>query len=68
MLEHSITFFREECIKMAASIDSLKKKTKKQATQLKFANSETEAWLEEAKTLKYQNILLRSTVNQLKSP
>ena len=53
---------------MAASIDSLKKKTKKQATQLKFANSETEAWLEEAKTLKYQNILLRSTVNQLKSP
>lgn len=36
MLENSITFFREECIKMARMIDKFKKRCSKLADQLKF--------------------------------
>ena len=53
MLENSIAFFREECIKMAASIDQLKVKNKTTSEQLRFANSEITAWQNEAKTLKF---------------
>ena len=63
MLENSLTFFREECVKLASSIDVLKRRTKKLTGQLKFANAEIDSWHDEAKTLKYQNILLRNAVN-----
>ena len=33
-----------------------------------FTREEVESWKDEAKTLKFQNVLLRNTINQLKSP
>lgn len=63
MLENSITWFREECIKMAATIDEQKNRNKKLNAQIKFANQEIGSWHEEAKTLKFQNVLLRNTIN-----
>lgn len=68
LLESSITFFRDECIKMTNVIDELKLANKKLTNRANFAESEVMAWHEEAKTLKFQNVILRSTVNQLKSP
>ena len=68
MLENTITFFREESIKMANTIDTLKKTTKTLKSQLNYAESEVTAWHEEAKTLKFQNVILRNTISKLKSP
>ena len=68
MLENSITFFREECIKMARMIDKFKKRCSKLDNQLKFSRSETETWHDEAKTLKFQNVILKHTIDDLKSP
>lgn len=62
MLESSISFFRQEIIKMATSIEVLKNRSKKLTGQLKFANEEKDSWHEEAKNFKFQNVLLRNTV------
>ena len=53
---------------MTDVIDELKAKNTKLTQRCKFAESEITAWHEEAKTLKYQNVILRNTINQLKSP
>ena len=68
MLENSITWFREECIKMANTIDEQKNQNKKLDAQMKFAQQEIDSWHDEAKTLKFQNVILKNTINQLKSP
>lgn len=68
LLEHSLSIFREGCIKMTNVIDELKASNKKLSQRCKFAESEVEAWHGEAKTLKFQNVILRNAVNQLKSP
>ena len=62
MLESSISFFRQECIKMATSIEMLKTRTKKLTTKLKFSEEEKESWHDEAKKIKFQNLLLRNTI------
>ena len=41
MLENSITFFREECIKMAQNIDELKTSNHKLSSQLKTEKTES---------------------------
>ena len=38
------------------------------SNELTFTREEVESWKDEAKTLKFQNVLLRNTINQLKSP
>ena len=53
MLENSITFFREECIKMAGMIDKFKKRNSKLVDRLRLAKEEIESWYNEAKTLKF---------------
>ena len=53
MLESSISFFRQESIKMATSIEVLKNRSQKLAKQLKFANEEKDSWHEEAKKIKF---------------
>ena len=68
MLESSIAFFRQECIKMATSIEVLKARAKKLTAKLKFAEEEKDSWHDEAKKIKFQNVLLRNTIEQLKSP
>ena len=49
MLESSVTFFRDECIKGARSIDLLKIRNKTLTDQLRFANDEIDSWCDEAK-------------------
>ena len=68
MLEGALGLFREECTKLAASYGTLKEKSKAMASELTFVNEEIKSWRDEAKTLKFQNVLLRNTINQLKSP
>jgi len=68
LLESSVTFFRAECMKMASTIDVLKVNNKRLTVWWKSAQAEVDAWHEEAKTLKFHNIILRNTVHQLKSP
>jgi hypothetical protein len=63
MLENSITFFREECIKMAQTIDVLKTNNHTISVQLKTAKTESDGWYEEAKTLKFYNVILKNTIN-----
>lgn len=53
---------------MTNVIDELKGCNKKLNHRCKFAESEVEAWHEEAKTLKFQNVILKNAINQLKSP
>ena len=68
MLESALALFRGECIKLAASFGSLKEKSRQQASDLAYARDEIASWKDEAKTLKFQNVLLANTINQLKSP
>ena len=68
ILERSITYFREECIKLSVCIDALKVHTKKLTKQKDIAYKEVQSWRQEAKLLKYKNVLLKNTINQLKNP
>ena len=68
MLESALSLFRGECTKLAASFGTLKEKSRQQTSLLTYAREEIVTWKDEAKTLKFQNVLLRNTINQLKSP
>lgn len=68
LLESSIAIFRAEINKMARTIDELRTQMKKLSSQLRFVAGERDAWQEEAKKSKYQNIILRNTVQELKNP
>lgn len=68
MLEGSLGIYKSECMKMVATLDKLQKSQKSMITQHKFDLREIETWKEEAKKLKFQNVILHNTVNQLKSP
>lgn len=68
MLESALNLYRGECTKIGASFGALKEKSKKMSNELTFTREEVESWKDEAKTLKFQNVLLRNTINQLKSP
>ena len=68
MLEASLGIYKSECINMVASLDKLQKSHKLLITQHKFDVSEIATWKEEAKKLKFHNVILRNTVCQLKSP
>ena len=68
MLEASLGIYKNECINMVATLDKLQKSHKLLITQHKFDVSEIATWKEEAKKLKFHNVILRNTVCQLKSP
>ena len=53
---------------MAQTIDVLKTNNHTISVQLKTAKTESDGWYEEAKTLKFYNVILKNTINQLKSP
>ena len=62
MLEGSLGIYKSECTKMVANLDKLQKSQKLMVTQHKYDTSEIEAWKEEAKKLKFQNVILRNTI------
>ena len=62
MLEGSLGIYKSECTKMVATLDKLQKSQKLMVTQHKYDTSEIEAWKEEAKKLKFQNVILRNTI------
>ena len=62
MLEASLGIYKSECINMVATLDKLQKSYKSLTIQHKYETSEISAWKDEAKKLKFQNVILRNTV------
>lgn len=48
---------------MAKSIDTLKVRNKKLEADIILTEEDRDGWHTEAKTLKFQNVLLRNTIN-----
>ena len=67
MLEQSIGWLRDESIKLAAQIDSLKENNKVQRANLQAAQEEIKNVNENAQTLQWHNIILKNTIQKLKS-
>ena len=67
LLEKSVNWFREESIKLAKNLDKCKENNQQLNQELKEAIAEIEMWREAAKTLKWQNIVLKDTIGKLKS-
>lgn len=68
MLEQSIGWLRDESIKLAAQIDNLKENNKVQRANLNVAHEEIKNVNENAQTLQWHNIILKNTIQKLKSP
>ena len=67
-LESSVTWLRNESIRLAGNIERLTEDSKSLSMQLKESQAEVKVWKAQAVNTKAYNLVLKETIEKLKSP